>query len=284
MSKASLAQGKQLLELFSGASTDQVQNLIQAGDLLQMMFRADLSQVDRQAFAALLAPSTKDPSRFDRHLMSLEAQLAQLRTFNRLHWGVLKEEQFEAVGQELSRLDYEADDNVQRVDDLEILYVDFGSPERTLEMWWKVIAANQPNAWRYDGLKTNPEHLRLGPNTRSYESGIHRVRINLVAHWVPEQGRSVQQVRDRAAERGETLAHAEALAAYGLHSELVQQMDGENLPFIDLAGYEATVTGHQAWTDVPYLGWGRIGREVGLNAGWAGFVGQLWAAPVLREP
>lgn len=51
-----MAQGKQLLELFSGATTDQVQNFVQAGDLLQMMSRADLARVDRQAFAALLNP------------------------------------------------------------------------------------------------------------------------------------------------------------------------------------------------------------------------------------
>lgn len=51
---ASLAQGKQLLELFSGATTEQIQQFIEAGDLLKMMLAADLSQVDRLNFAELL--------------------------------------------------------------------------------------------------------------------------------------------------------------------------------------------------------------------------------------
>lgn len=55
---ASLKQGQKLLEFFAqaGASREQVQNLLGNGDLLQSMLAADLSRVDRTAFAALLAP------------------------------------------------------------------------------------------------------------------------------------------------------------------------------------------------------------------------------------
>ncbi len=62
MTKASLAQGKQLLELFSGASSDQVQQLVEAGDLVQALYQAEaLSGVDRASFEAVLAGTLRLP-------------------------------------------------------------------------------------------------------------------------------------------------------------------------------------------------------------------------------
>ena len=204
-------------------------------------------------------------SRYDRHrglLLSLEDQLNKLIDFNERFWGgLLTSEEFTAI--DISS------DHVQFVDDLEILYVDFGSPEKNIEMWWKAIAGNQPNAWRWDGLKTDPKHLRLGSNTHLYDPGmrgIHRVCINLVANWEPEKGRSVLQVREQAARSGEYLAHAEVLAAYGLHDELLQRMDGENLPYADMAGFEATVPGSGPWSYVPDL-------YLELGGPWNSFLG-----------
>jgi|GEM_PF-4883892 len=65
MNKASLAQGKQLLELFSDATSEQAQAIIEAGGLLRMMMSgADLGLLDRNAFAELLPfPITIDYSR-----------------------------------------------------------------------------------------------------------------------------------------------------------------------------------------------------------------------------
>ena len=214
--------------------------------------------------------------RYNDKLLPLWQQLNLLKQFNILHWdNVLTDEQFAAVDT--------SGDHVQSVDDLEILYVDFGSPEKNIEAWWKVLVATQPNAWRWDGLKTGRKNLRLDPNTKLYEPGIHRVRINLVAHWEPEKGRTIDEVRPQAKAAGEFLAHAEAMAAYGLHAELLQEQDGENLPYVDLTGYQATVSGDEAWTHVPYLSWGRDDRGVRLSASWSAYRVQGWAAPVVRE-
>lgn len=57
MEKASLAQGKQILDLLSSASVGQVQNLVEGGDLIQIMMDADLADikgVDREQFRQLL--------------------------------------------------------------------------------------------------------------------------------------------------------------------------------------------------------------------------------------
>jgi len=221
--------------------------------------------------------------RFTPNLLNLETQLNLLSEFNSRFWNnQLSEEQFEVFEEEVARLD-SADAHQQSVDDLEILYVDFGSPEQNVEMWWKVIAGTQPNAWRWDSLQTDAEHLRLAGCAKQYEPGIHRVRLNLVAHWDPQAGRSVDQVRDQAARQGKTLAHAEVLAAYGLHGQLLRQMDGQNLPYADLAGYECTVPGDRPWAYVPYLNWNGLYRGVYLYANWADHVSYYWAAPVVRD-
>ncbi|MEX2006903.1 MAG: hypothetical protein WD877_01940 [Candidatus Saccharimonadales bacterium] len=235
-----------------------------------------------------LAPAvpTDGFGQYAPYLLSLEDQLARLHEFNRQFWNNwLDEDQFEAAGQLEARIDWETAgrEHVQSVNDLQIFYVDFGSPEKNVEMWWKVLAGTQSNAWRWDGLRTDKKHLRLGPNTRQYASGIHRIRINLVANWEPEHGRTVLQVREQASRSGELLAHTEVLAAYGLHDELLRQQDGENLPYADMAGFEATVSGGQPWANVPGLRWRGLGHGVSLSAYWYDSVDHDWAAPLVRE-
>lgn len=56
---ASLDQGKQLLGLFQQATVGEIQNFLSNEDLVEAMITADLSKVDRSAFAALLAPAPK---------------------------------------------------------------------------------------------------------------------------------------------------------------------------------------------------------------------------------
>jgi hypothetical protein len=56
---ASLDQGKKVLDLFQKATTEEIQNFLSNGDLVKAMIVADLSKVDRSAFATLLAPAPK---------------------------------------------------------------------------------------------------------------------------------------------------------------------------------------------------------------------------------
>ncbi len=58
---ATMKQTRKLLSLFGDEPTvEQVQNLLGNGDLIQRMLDADLSQVDRGAFATLLTPAAPD--------------------------------------------------------------------------------------------------------------------------------------------------------------------------------------------------------------------------------
>jgi hypothetical protein len=207
------------------------------------------------------------------YLLSVEKQLDILRGYDHYLWGGCLEPE--------GWLDIDtSSDHVQSLDDLEILYVDFGSPQKNFANWYKVLDVTHLNVWRSVDLKTDEMHLRLGSNTHQYAPGIHRIRINLVANWLTKD-RSVLEVREQAARSGEFLAHCEVLAAYAMHGELLKQMDGTKLPFAFLAGFETTVPGSVPWTRVPCLAWDRIHRKVRLDAWWAGLYNSYWGSPVV---
>ncbi len=218
-------------------------------------------------------------TRFDRYnhlLLSLDDQLERLRRYNTKYWDSrLTDEQLAAVDT--------SGDLTQRVDDLTAFHVQFDSLEETVEMWWRVYVGEQPKQWRWDELKLDSEHLRLlTSNVRQYEPGIHRIRIDLVAHWEPEDGRTLEEVREGAKGTSEILAQLEVLSAYGLHSELFREQDGENLPYSDMPGTDVSVPGRSGPCAL-CVGWSPFALEAGLNAGWVSRRSHKWAAPVLRE-
>ncbi len=219
-----------------------------------------------------------EQARFDRYnhlLLSLDDQLDRLRSYNREYWdNRLTDEQLAAVDT--------SGDLPQHASDLTTFHVQFDSLEETVEMWWRVHVGEQPKHWRWDELKLNSEHLRLlTSNVRQYEPGIHRVRINLVANWEPENGRTVEEVRDGAKGTGEILAQLEVLSAYGIHSELLREQDGENLPYSDMPGTDVTVPGGSEPCAL-YVYWDPGHRKANLSASWVGNRDSDWAAPVLR--
>lgn len=216
-------------------------------------------------------------SRFDRYnhlLLSLNDQLECLRRYNQQYWdNRLTDEQLAAVDTSAAV--------TQRVDDLTTFHVQFDSLEETVEMWWRVFVGEQPDHWRWNGLELDAEHLRLlDSNVHNYEPGIHRVRIDLVARWEPEDGRTLEEVRNGAKSTGEILAQLEVLSAYGLHSELFREQDGENLPWTDMAGTDVGVTGSTEPYAL-YVRWSPSFREVSLGADRVAYRRRRWSAPVL---
>lgn len=236
----------------------------------------DLFRLEKHLQSAVEGDFPSD-SRFDRYgrfLLTLEEQLDLLRKLDVTVWNdrVSEAGWFDGLNT--------VSEHVQRLDDLEFFYVEFGSPALNVELHWKAIARHQqvPS----DGglyTKTEPNDLRLHPLTKSYTPGIHRVRINLVAHWEPQDGRTLIQVRERAKAANQILAHAEALAAYGLHDELLRQQDGENFPYTDLAGFEYKFSGSRDFARCPCVG--RGGGKFELDASYVRFVNHYWAAPVV---
>ncbi len=149
---------------------------------------------------------------------------------------------------------------------------------RTADELWQIVRSRQPNWWQWDALHLDAEHLRLLPGTEdSHTPGIRWALLDLGAHWNAKDG-----VRPRDV-RGADSAHAEILAAAAHFPDWVQAMDGEKVPYVWLPGYQVTIPGYDAWTNVPILYWYRRHRKVGLGASWDDDHYWYYALPVRRE-
>ncbi len=217
--------------------------------------------------------------RYTGKLLSVKQQFELICRYNQQYWGgYFSDEELKAYRPK------GVCNHQQSVTDLLVLHVEFGSLEETIEMWWKVFQGEQPKHWRWEPLKLDSEHLKLLPsNVATYPARtITQVRINLVSHWEPEEGRTLEEVREQAKQSDEILAHSEVMSAYGLHTELFREQDGDNLPWSDMAGTDVIVPGRSEPYAL-YLGWDPFRRGAKLDAGWVGVRVQGWAAPVLRE-
>jgi hypothetical protein len=227
--------------------------------------------------------------RFDRYsnlLLSLYVQRSHLRYFNHQYWnGRFTDEQFSAV--DITGLE----GHVQQVEDLAVLHVQFASLEETVEMWWRVLAAEtrlffcdgQTHDRRWDQLTLDSDHLRLIPsNVRTYKPGIHVVRLNLAAHWEPDEGRTLDKVRYQAGVSGETLAQLEVMSAYGLHPALLREQNGTDLPYPDMAATDVSVSCYSNSCAL-MMGWDRGRRTVDLSARWVSSRERGWSAPILLQ-
>lgn len=259
-------QFKEQLRDLDGRALDGQVDIDRARQLLQVAVR---DQFDSVQFV--------DPFfRYAHLLLSLEDQLKLIDRFNTELWDhALTDDQFAAIAT--------ASNHAQAFGNIEVLHVELGSPMETFEAWAKVLQASHPNFWRGNSINPGYKIRLLRGNTVKYESGIHRVCLDLGAHWEPENGRTVDEVRIQAKAAKEKLAHGEGLSAYGLHSDLLQKTDGTNLPYPDLAGYEVKASGDSEWRDAPYLDWDAGDRKANLNSDWTDDRYQYDSAPVVRE-
>ncbi len=224
-------------------------------------------------------PIQADVEHYSRLLLSLDEQLALLRQYNTTYWDSRLTEN------ELTQaFSLEETSRQQRIDDLTVLHVEFGSLRETLEMWWRVIAGEQPRSERkvYD---TSSLRL-LDFNVRSYSYGINLVRINLVAHWKPQSERkfwderSLAETRRQAHAAHETLAQLELMSAYGLHPTLMREQNGRDVPYTWLPGIDAFgFAGDKA--QALYLWWVQLSEKAEFNARRASYRSGKWATPVI---
>lgn len=128
--------------------------------------------------------------------------------------------------------------------------------------------------WRYDGLKSDPDHLRLLDSNRYGDKpSVRWVELDMTAH----RGSRPKDVRDKAT------AGLQVMTAFAVHPAYPPAIDYDTIPGAWAAGLQATVPGKEAWTDVPILCWFRDGREVSLHAHWGAHRYGSCAVPVCRE-
>ncbi|MBU1015223.1 hypothetical protein KKI17_02190 [Patescibacteria group bacterium] len=157
-----------------------------------------------------------------------------------------------------------------------VLDIQLDTVQQTFEEAWECIKGGQPDSWRWDEIHADEEHLRLYSGCQ-HQRGLSWKVIDLGAN----QDRRPLDVYGEV--KPELLSHSAVLWAAALHPNWVQAMNGEDVPFVNIAGYQLTVPGYVSWTFVPDLYWSRVSRLVGLDARFAGSHYPSWAVPVFRE-
>lgn len=206
---------------------------------------------------------------------SLPEQLANLRRWNEeRHWG------FHAGDFHTVDLTPRAGHGPLVVDVIAV-YLDhtaeLNDVQRTCHELWTVAAQQQPSSWSWDwyeerwGQRPKPVQLIDGLHHRP---GIRRVTIDLGAQFEP--GRFVRA----STMRGPDSAHAEILVAAAHFPRWIRAMDGSNVPYAWLSGYELMIHGRPAPWRLPALSWSHLRRTMNLTAGWANHAYSGWAAPV----
>jgi hypothetical protein len=153
------------------------------------------------------------------------------------------------------------------------------SVQRTFEFYVPLIKERLKNAgnslWRWDGLKSDPKHLRLAPGV-AHKPGLTIVSFDPTAHHEPEKGHRVIDLWGSHTDlAGPEVLAALALTGYGT------TMNGSDKPYMNLPGYQ--VFYGSDWSHYPYVNRWSDDRQLDVNAYWADYRVYGWASPVVRE-
>ncbi|MEA3453022.1 MAG: hypothetical protein U9Q96_01640 [Patescibacteria group bacterium] len=201
--------------------------------------------------------------------MPIEAQLKMVRQRNTERgWGFTDED--------FSSLDGPPawpEDRLSAV----VLIVGLESIQRTFDEAWYFVASVQSRSYRARRLLSHRDNFRLYPGIRQ-KKGLSWKVIDLGAN----QQKSSNQVREAIGDVT-LLPHSAVLWEASYSPKWIQSMDGKNVPYVDIPGYQLTIPGYQPWADVPYLYWLRDGRQVDMDACYADDINDYWAVPVFRK-
>ena len=247
---ASLAQAQKVLDLLRGTTTEEMQVLLENGDLLKAMVRADLSGVDRADFGRLLGVRRKTtPTSFE--YATPEEQLATVRTLNaNRDWG-FSDEDFPAIPATFAP---------KRPNEMLLLSVylpasehEAGLERTFLELW---ASTNAPEGFdkRVDRtFQTDTEHLRAIGG--AWTPGIRWVAFDPSAFLAI----SAKEALDEALLAGYDLAGTEVLMATLLFPEWARQFSSGSVPRPALSGLRLFESGR--WASVPFFGnWSESGQ------------------------
>jgi len=132
-----------------------------------------------------------------------------------------------------------------------------GGVAHTFNELWKVSAASQRYSRHSDYYdKTSSDFLQL-------LKGIeHPVKAQPVLRWEVINLGCNLDCRPEEVRKPETSPHAGILASAMLHPEWVKAMDGDNIPYVFLPGYEITTPGRTRRLSVPFLRFSQDDSEI----------------------
>jgi hypothetical protein len=156
------------------------------------------------------------------------------------------------------------------------LDVTLDSLKSTIEFAYEWAAEGQENGgWRWDGLSTDPDKLRLLQGSEPFQPFTLRWRrIKLNANI----GQKPVDVRGPETSPGTVLVLVAAQ-----HPARVKATDYKTRFGWFVPGIECTAPVFEPWQGVPYVGFYRDDRQVRLDACWYGHGHGTLAVPVFRE-
>lgn len=156
------------------------------------------------------------------------------------------------------------------------LDVTLGSLKDTIEFAYEWAAEGQENGgWRWDGLSTDPDKLRLLQGSEAFKPMTlrwRRIKLNT------NIGKKPMDVRSPETSPSTVLVFVAAQ-----HPARVKATDYEKRFGWFIPGLECALPGNEPWRHVPYVYFGRDDRRVGLYAFWYGYGDDYLAVPVFRE-
>lgn len=265
MSSASLKQGKQLLELFSGSSSRQVQGFIEAGDLVKAMLAADLSQIDRAAFEQLMTASSQLVHGL---YVPPEIQIEQFRLWN------------SEFGLGFGPTDINAITG-------DIPVFPENDPFKPLTLTWTLdtlartlkvkadILATVVKAYYVNPILFEEDAVRLTPTKKGDIPVFPERQLSWsVDNLVANKGKAP---RDCTEQR---LSGVELLDIATQHPKTLQAQNGTDMPYWNLGGIQVDPDRDGSFGSPPYLYWDRDDQGFGLNVGRADDADSGWSVPV----
>lgn len=147
------------------------------------------------------------------------------------------------------------------------------APQATFDIAWQLLASQQPKHVRWEGLKSDPDHLRLLSGSK-YARGLRWRIVDLGCN----RGRIPGNMRS------EYVSPAAAVLWMGCYSpRWVSAMNGRDIPYVWLSGYEACTLDDLNWQHVPFLHRYAHNQQVRLDTSHCGFRTDERAVPVFRE-
>ncbi|PIR07147.1 MAG: hypothetical protein COV55_01810 [Candidatus Komeilibacteria bacterium CG11_big_fil_rev_8_21_14_0_20_36_20] len=155
-----------------------------------------------------------------------------------------------------------------------VLDVRLNTIKETFDEAWLCISSLY-DSWRWPAIKTDVNHLRLMPK-KNHLRGLRWKVLNLAGNWDKMRGLRPKDIR-----YPKLSPSSEILWAVVYFREWLTSMDGINVPYVWLPGYECRLEYEANWSRTPVLIWSHDRREVQLVTLGMDFYQNGWAAPII---
>ncbi|MEK7535472.1 MAG: hypothetical protein AAB590_00440 [Patescibacteria group bacterium] len=161
--------------------------------------------------------------------------------------------------------------------------------EATMRFYWQICQRRYAATWAWPDLKLGKKSLRVwsqdGNEVERPSGTVRMVGLDLFAYYDAKDGTSVA---DNRAKENAPMPGVEILALMALAPVLGQAMDGGSangglMPWLDLPGLEASVSGSVPWSFAPFVRYARDYRKLQLNGGHVDNRCRNYASPAFRE-